>query len=175
MINNVSWAFKLVWSDPMKPVRSMYSLLWFWPNKSKHVASGYHYFALISDWFLTFDCIGFIADITNWSFLFLGASIPDAAKRGNLERIKELINVVPELKNKTDERGRNPLHIAAANGRLDCVKWLAVSGVDLAEETPTGYTAMHLAAMNGHVNCMMVSLKGKLYCFRNSSKLSPCL
>ena len=71
--------------------------------------------------------------------------------------MKELIRVVPAMKNTTDERGMNPLHIAAANGRLDCVKWLAVSGVDLAEETPTGYTAMHLAAMNGHVNCMMVS------------------
>lgn len=65
--------------------------------------------------------------------------------------------MVPAMKNSTDERGMNPLHVAAANGRLDCVKWLAVSGVDLAEETPTGYTAMHLAAMNGHVNCMMVS------------------
>lgn len=65
--------------------------------------------------------------------------------------------MVPAIKNATDERGMNALHVAAANGRLDCVKWLAVSGVDLAEETPTGYTAMHLAAMNGHVNCMMVS------------------
>ena len=89
--------------------------------------------------------------------LSLGASIHDASKEGKLERVKDWIRVVPAMKNMTDERGLNPLHIAAANGRLDCVKWLAVSGVDLGAETPTGYTAMHLAAMNGHVNCMMVS------------------
>ena len=86
-----------------------------------------------------------------------GKSIHEAARIGNLERMKELIEVNPLMKNAKDERGMTPLQQASSNGHVDCVKWLAVSGVDLAEETPTGYTAMHLAAMNGHVNCMKVS------------------
>ena len=64
---------------------------------------------------------------------------------------------MPAMKSTADERGMTALHVAASNGRINCVKWLAVGGVDLGDETPTGYTAMHLAAMNGHVNCMMVS------------------
>ena len=75
-----------------------------------------------------------------------------------MERLKELISLVPEIKVKADERGWVPIHICSAFGHLDLVKWLSVNGVDLKEETPTGYTSIHLAAMNGHVNCMMVSV-----------------
>ena len=75
----------------------------------------------------------------------------------------------PFMKNAKDTRGMAPLHLASSKGHIDCVKWLAVSGVDLAEETPTGYTAMHLAAMNGHVNCMMVSVE------RNGFELYECI
>ena len=56
-----------------------------------------------------------------------------------------------------DETGFTPLHVAVQQGRLDIVKWLTASNVNLNTETPTGYTAMHIAATNGHVNCMIVS------------------
>ena len=67
------------------------------------------------------------------------------------------MTVIPDLKNRLDERGWAPIHISAASGHLDVLKWLSISGVNLSEETRTGYTPIHLAAMNGHVNCIMVS------------------
>ena len=73
--------------------------------------------------------------------------------------MKELIAEVPDVKSKPDERGWTPLHIVSAFGYLDILKWLSVNGVNLSEETPTGFSAIHLAAMNGHVKCLMVSLK----------------
>ena len=53
--------------------------------------------------------------------------------------------------------GWMPLHNASAGGHTEIVKWLAVAGVNMDAETPTGYMAMHLAAMHGHTNTMIVS------------------
>ena len=92
--------------------------------------------------------------------LLSGASIHQACESGDFDRIKELINEVPELKKKPDERGWIPLHIVSAFGHLDILKWLTVNGINLTEETPTGFSAIHLAAMNGHVKCIMVRDKG---------------
>lgn len=86
----------------------------------------------------------------------LGSTIHQACETGDLDRMKELVSLVPDLKNKADERGWAPVHISAAFGYLDLLKWLSVSDVNLTQQTPTGYTAIHLAAMNGHVNCIMV-------------------
>ena len=88
--------------------------------------------------------------------LHKGPTIHQACEDGNFDRVKELVGAMPDLASKVDERGWAPLHITAAFGHLDIVKWLSVQGVDLGGVTPTGYTAIHLAAMNGHVNCIMI-------------------
>ena len=90
-------------------------------------------------------------------FRVLGPSLHAAVANGDLERVKELMQHDTSLKQQTDEKGWIPLHVGCANGQLDCVKLIAVSGGNLEEETPTGYTSMHLAARNGHVNGRMVS------------------
>ncbi|XP_028395068.1 uncharacterized protein LOC114519182 [Dendronephthya gigantea] len=85
-----------------------------------------------------------------------GPSLHVAVSTGDTDRVHELIQHNPSLKDQTDEKGWIPLHVGCASGQLECVKLIAVSGGNLEQETPTGYTSMHLAAMNGHVNCMMV-------------------
>ncbi|GFR27959.1 methylosome subunit pICln [Trichonephila clavata] len=57
-----------------------------------------------------------------------------------------------------DERGWTPIHLAAAHGHSEIVKYLAVEGAHLAALDPSSYTALHLAAMNGHKNCLDVLL-----------------
>ena len=102
---------------------------------------------------MSFEIVLYIS----WNlFNIPGTSIHQACEDGELDRVKSLLASIPDLKEKPDERGWSPIHIVAAFGHLDLVKWFSVTGVSLTKETPTGYTAIHLASMNGHVNCIMV-------------------
>ncbi|KAK7508018.1 hypothetical protein BaRGS_00000983 [Batillaria attramentaria] len=89
--------------------------------------------------------------------LLTGPTIHEAVSSGNLERVRELLDTFPEMKDFKDDSGWTPLHLAAANGHVEIIKWLTSSGRDdLDVETPTGYTPTHVAAMNGHINALMV-------------------
>ncbi|XP_064622749.1 uncharacterized protein LOC135484949 isoform X3 [Lineus longissimus] len=84
-----------------------------------------------------------------------GACIHEASKIGDLRRVIVLVNHKPELIDAKDERGSSALHLAAAFGHIELVKWLAINCADLNAETPTGYTPVHVAALNGHTQCVM--------------------
>ncbi|XP_054923657.1 uncharacterized protein [Dermacentor andersoni] len=86
-------------------------------------------------------------------------SIHEAARTGDLHVIKLLLKSDPKRMETVDERGWTPIHLAAANGHAEVVRFLAVEGADVAALDPTSYTAMHLAAMNGHNACLEVLLK----------------
>ncbi|KAH6943133.1 hypothetical protein HPB50_016037 [Hyalomma asiaticum] len=86
-------------------------------------------------------------------------SIHEAARTGDLHVIKLLLKSDPKRMETVDERGWTPIHLAAANGHAEIVRYLAVEGADVAALDPTSYTAMHLAAMNGHNACLEVLLK----------------
>ncbi|XP_042150771.1 receptor-interacting serine/threonine-protein kinase 4, partial [Ixodes scapularis] len=86
-------------------------------------------------------------------------SIHEAARTGDLHVIKLLLKSDSKRMETVDERGWTPIHLAAANGQSEVVKYLALEGADVAALDPTSYTAMHLAAMNGHNSCLEVLLK----------------
>ncbi|KAG8181680.1 hypothetical protein JTE90_019219 [Oedothorax gibbosus] len=85
-------------------------------------------------------------------------NIHEAARKGDLHVVKLLTKKDPKQMETVDERGWTPIHLAAAYGHSEVVKYLATEGAHLAALDPSSYTALHLAAMNGHTNCLEVLL-----------------
>ncbi|XP_035215871.1 synphilin-1-like [Stegodyphus dumicola] len=85
-------------------------------------------------------------------------NIHEAAKKGDLHVVKLLTKKDPKQMETVDERGWTPIHLAAAHGHAEVVKYLAMEGAHLAALDPSSYTALHLAAMNGHNSCLEVLL-----------------
>jgi ankyrin repeat protein len=82
----------------------------------------------------------------------------DAAKTGNIARVKELVSSVPHQKKleyliQKNKKGMTPLHLAAENGHLEVIRILT----DAVQDTETlvnvrdgeGYYPIHLAAIYG--------------------------
>ncbi|XP_005108733.1 uncharacterized protein LOC101852208 isoform X2 [Aplysia californica] len=88
--------------------------------------------------------------------LLQGKSIHEAVRDGDVDRVKDLLHHFPEMRDFKDESSWTPLHLAAARGNIELLRWLLTSEADINAETSTGYNAMHIAAMNGHVSSMML-------------------
>ncbi|XP_030546194.2 ankyrin repeat-containing protein At5g02620 [Rhodamnia argentea] len=75
-----------------------------------------------------------------------------AAKQGDLEILKVLLEVHPELAMTVDVSNTTALHTAATQGHIDVVNVLLESGSGLATiARSNGKTALHSAARNGHL------------------------
>ncbi|CAG5124354.1 unnamed protein product [Candidula unifasciata] len=83
-------------------------------------------------------------------------SIHAAVRDGDLDRVKDLLQRSPELKDQRDGNGWTPLHTAASCGNMEVLRWLITSGADVDARTPQDFQAMHVAAMSGHVNIMVI-------------------
>ena len=78
------------------------------------------------------------------------ATIHSAARRGNLNRVKELLNQGVPVNTQTPGAGWTPLHYAADSGRLNVVQELLRRGAHLNPRTRSGMTPLHVAAFVGH-------------------------
>jgi len=77
--------------------------------------------------------------------------IHDAARAGDLDKVKTLVKEHPELISSKDEKyGQTPLHIAAFNDRKDVAEFLLANKADVNAKSNNGSTPLHLAAGKGN-------------------------
>ncbi|KAH8507685.1 hypothetical protein Peur_049716 [Populus x canadensis] len=82
-----------------------------------------------------------------------------AAKRGDLEILRFLMEVHPELSMTVDLTNTTALHTAATQGHIEIVNFLLDSGSSLATIAKiNGKTALHSAARNGHLEVVRALL-----------------
>eukprot|EP00658_Telonema_sp_P-2_P068353 TRINITY_DN5728_c0_g1_i4.p1 TRINITY_DN5728_c0_g1~~TRINITY_DN5728_c0_g1_i4.p1 ORF type:complete len:132 (-),score=33.21 TRINITY_DN5728_c0_g1_i4:132-527(-) len=60
--------------------------------------------------------------------------------------------------NKKNETGNTPLHLAARNGSLECIRLLAEAGAVLDKHNDSGDTPLHYAAANGNPEAIKMVL-----------------
>jgi ankyrin repeat protein len=84
-----------------------------------------------------------------WSIPGLCGEIHDAAKAGDLVKVKALLKLDPELVSSKDNNGHTPLHVAVWDGHKDVVELLLANGAEVDARGNTG-TPLHWAARMGN-------------------------
>jgi ankyrin repeat protein len=81
----------------------------------------------------------------------------EAAKQGDLERVKGILETDGRLANVRDEAGATPLHYAAIHGHRQIVQLLLERGADINSRdsrfgaTPAGWAIEYLREMGGYL------------------------
>jgi ankyrin repeat protein len=77
--------------------------------------------------------------------------IHDAAQKGEVRRVRQLLEKKPELINEKDSGwGRTPLHWAARGVHFEVLKLLVDKGADVKAKDNSDITALHSVAIRGH-------------------------
>ena len=88
--------------------------------------------------------------------------IHDAARNGDLAKVKALLSDNPDLVfSKESNSGLTPLTCAASRGRKDVVKLLLANKADVNAKADDGATPLCLAADHGHVDVVELLLANK--------------
>jgi ankyrin repeat protein len=106
---------------------------------------------------LFFACMVLVAGVSGvaWGFdIFI-----DSAK-GDVFRVKRILEKDPSQATATDIDGNTPLHAAAGEGQGKMVEFLLNNGAKVNAKTKTGITALHDAASGGFKEVVEVLLDG---------------
>ena len=86
--------------------------------------------------------------------------IHDAARKGDLAKVGELLNADPNLVSEPGQGGLTPLHFAAIDGRLDVAEYLIAHKADVNSFGKSAFrdTPLGLAALHGHSDMVAMLL-----------------
>jgi ankyrin repeat protein len=80
-----------------------------------------------------------------------GEPVHDAARKGDLGKLKELVAANPAVVTSKDKMGKTPLHLAAANDHKDLAEFLLDHGADInARDGNGGFTPLDMALSTFH-------------------------
>jgi ankyrin repeat protein len=96
-----------------------------------------------------------------WSIPAICGEIHDAAKAGDLAKIKALLEENPELVASKDKFGDTPLHKAAGENHKDAAEFLLAKGADVNARNNSDNTPLHYAAIGAHKEVVELLLAHK--------------
>jgi ankyrin repeat protein len=96
-----------------------------------------------------------------WSCLAFCGEIHDAARDGDLEKVKALLKDNPDLVNSKNTNGLTPLHFAAYSGHVVVVKLLLDNMADVNVTNKSGMTPLSFAVDAGHRDVAELLLTNK--------------
>jgi len=85
-----------------------------------------------------------------WSSLAFCGEVHDAARGGDLGKVKALLETSPDLIFSKDDNGLMPLHYAAQYGHKAMAELLLSNKADVNAKDNYGQTPLHYAAQYGH-------------------------
>ncbi|KAK4773814.1 hypothetical protein SAY87_028833 [Trapa incisa] len=119
-------------------------------SKSSHV------FRLLLDFALSPGSAGEEGDDSGFKMEMMNRAVHAAARGGNVEILRELLEKCSDVLVYRDLQGSTLLHSASGRGQIEVVKYLISNFDIITERDYQGDTALHVAAYRGYLNVMEV-------------------
>ena len=102
--------------------------------------------------------------------------IHDAARQGNLEKVRTLVDSDPALVAAKDKGGETPLHWAAFSGNVDLVRFLLEKGAEVDARNGRGLTPLAFTALKGRTPAAGLLIeRGADVNVRNALNMTPLI
>ncbi len=96
-----------------------------------------------------------------WGSPAFCGEIHDAARNGDVAKVRALLKDHPDLVSSKGSTGETPLHVAAAKGFDDVAQLLLAQKANVNAQDDNGRTPLHLAAQGGHKDVLELLLASK--------------